>query len=108
MATQKYRTPEGFPSRFKAFMKHLDLTPTTLAEVVDKKQDLRVKYNRYLTGEYEPKMEILQRISEAFPINLHWLLTGNGPMFLSMPIDTQWISTESKEQSHDQLEAIAN
>jgi len=36
----------------------------------------------WLSGKTEPSAKPLSRISEKYKVNLNWLVTGKGPMFL--------------------------
>jgi len=49
-----------------------------------KKIDLRPNYiSKYEREESQMKIETLEKISKVFQINMNWLLTGNGEIFLS-------------------------
>lgn len=68
-----------FSHRLRSLMRREKVTCKMLAE------DLGINdrtFNHYLNARTEPKFSTLCAISDTLGINLHWLLTGNGPMDL--------------------------
>jgi transcriptional regulator with XRE-family HTH domain len=66
--------------RFKQVRKKLSLTQTKLAEVIGCKQATIADYER---ERISPSAKVLSIISKNYNININWLLTGSGEMFLS-------------------------
>lgn len=52
----------------------------------------------WLSGRTEPSAKVLSRICEIFDVNLNWLISGKGSMFLSK-------SPESIKSKQDDLQA---
>ena len=61
-----------------------ELLHLTLEEFYEGPQRIvsRTLGSRYESGEITPKIETLVALSKAHGINLHWLLTGEGPIFI--------------------------
>lgn len=41
------------------------------------------QYSRYENGTSKPSVEVLEKLVKQFNININYLLTGNGPMFIT-------------------------
>lgn len=48
---------------------------------------LQQQYSTYERGTRKPSTEIYNKLIEIFNVNLNWLLTGNGSMFLDKNSD---------------------
>lgn len=66
--------------RFKEIRKTLKMTQTEFGEQLDK--TMRAIQN-YEAGERSLNNDIIMMLNEKFNINIHWLYTGFGNMFLS-------------------------
>lgn len=44
----------------------------------------------------QPTSETLQRIAQTFGVNLNWLLTGEGPMFIKKP---RWLEEREEQEA---------
>ena len=69
----------SFPERLKAVLKHKGLKIKTFSELTE------IPYSTcqsYLSGTREPGMEGLTTICLRLYVNLNWLLTGEGEMFI--------------------------
>lgn len=64
--------------RFKKFRQALDLSQTEIANTLQVKPSA---VSQYESGKIYPSNENLDKISKAYGVNLHWLLTGEGTMF---------------------------
>ena len=68
--------------RLKEVRINKGLTQVAIANVLSVSQ---TNYNRYEKGVVEPNIQFLQSFSREFNVNLNWLLTGQGEMFLDSP-----------------------
>ncbi|MEO2082918.1 MAG: helix-turn-helix transcriptional regulator [Desulfurobacteriaceae bacterium] len=66
--------------RIKELRKKLGLTQREFARRVGVIESLVRKWER---GENDPTSKSLQAIAKEFNVNLHWLLTGEGEMFIT-------------------------
>lgn len=60
----------------------------------------------YLRGEREPNAEALISIGTHLGINIDWLLTGRGSMYLSEQAKREEVLTEPLEFSHSDLKLL--
>ncbi|MCK5051930.1 MAG: helix-turn-helix domain-containing protein [Candidatus Cloacimonetes bacterium] len=67
-------------NRLKAVRKHFNLTQTVFAS---KLNITKVTIINYEKGNRYPDSKLLNLIQKLFKINLHWLLTGEGEMFIT-------------------------
>jgi len=75
---EQYQIDQGI--RLKKLIKALHLNQSSFAESIGKTQP---NINRMISGNSNISGEILNRISGRYAqVNLHWLLTGVGEMFL--------------------------
>lgn len=72
--------------RFKEFRILTNLSQEQLAEKLECPYQTISKYER---GLVKPSSDILTKIGENLGININWLLTGNGSMFLPQKSDKQ-------------------
>ncbi|HRI59584.1 MAG TPA: helix-turn-helix transcriptional regulator [Saprospiraceae bacterium] len=69
--------------RLQKLIKALNLKQTTFAQSLGIKQP---NISRMISGQNKISAEVLNRISNTHKtVNLHWLLTGEGEMFLDVP-----------------------
>ena len=69
--------------RLQKLIKALNLKQTTFAQSLGIKQP---NISRMVSGQNKITAEVLNRISHTHKtVNLHWLLTGEGEMFLEVP-----------------------
>lgn len=71
--------------RLKEFREHLNLSGEELGQVAGVQKSVVYRYEK---SDIIPTKEVLDKIVSTFNINLHWLLTGTGSMFLDTPPDT--------------------
>ena len=75
---EQYQIDQGI--RLKKLIKALHLNQSSFAESIGKTQP---NINRMISGTSSISGEVLYRISGRYAqVNLHWLLTGVGEMFL--------------------------
>lgn len=68
--------------RLQKLIKALNLKQTTFAQSLGIKQP---NISRMISGQNKISAEVLNRISNTHKmVNLHWLLTGEGEMFVAM------------------------
>ena len=70
--------------RFKEISKTLKMTQTEFGEQLDK--TMRAIQN-YEAGERSLNNDIIMMLNEKFNINIHWLYTGFGNMFIDNKFD---------------------
>lgn len=69
--------------RLQQLMKALNLKQTGFAKSLGMTQP---NISRMVTGESKISVEVLNRIIDTYKnVNMHWLLTGEGAMFLAGP-----------------------
>ena len=77
-----YKVNEVFSDRLIAMRKSITSNASAFARSLD---ILYPVYARYEKGERKPAFEILEKMARVHNINLNWLLTGEGEMFLAQP-----------------------
>ena len=84
--------------RIRVIRKRLNLSQKKFAEILGISL---ITLQRYEKGEREPSSEVLVNIKQKFKVNMNWLLTGEGKMFLE---------EDEKENSIEKeiLELLAN
>ncbi len=55
--------------------------------------------SKYERGEIKPTAELMTKLAETYKININWLLTGNGEMFL----DQEKRAKEPKDDGFDEI-----
>lgn len=73
---------DNFQERLIEFRKTITSNASAFARSIGQLQPAYIKYER---GERKPAFDILQKIAEVHGVNLNWLLTGEGEMFLARP-----------------------
>lgn len=69
--------------RLKNLIKALNLKQESFAKSLGMTQP---NISRMVNGETKISVEVLNRIIDTYKnVNMHWLLTGDGPMFLDRP-----------------------
>jgi len=69
----------AFRDRLRTVRKCLKLKQYEMA----KKLDIQyVTYNKYEVGVTQPNIEYLGRLNRTFNVNINWLITGVGTMFV--------------------------
>jgi transcriptional regulator with XRE-family HTH domain len=58
--------------------------------------------NKYESGDREADHETMVRLSELYHVNLHWLLTGEGDMYISETA-TDLLKTERQMKNADSM-----
>ncbi len=102
----------SFPERLRAVLKANNL------KIKDFSEFTKIPYSTcqsYLSGTREPGMEVLTIICLQLCVNLNWLLTGQGEMFISemecslTSAETKLINDyrESNEQGKEAIEKTA-
>lgn len=72
--------------RLKHIRESLNISQKNLADLMNIKAPV---LSRYESNNVIPTLEILSVFATQFNINLHWLLTGTGSMFLDTPPDNR-------------------
>ena len=73
---------ENFEDRLITMRKSITSNASAFARSLE---ILYPAYARYERGERKPAFEILEKMARVHNVNLNWLLTGNGEMFLAQP-----------------------
>ena len=73
---------EIFEERLVEFRKTITSNASAFARSIDLSQPVYANYER---GQRRPAFEILEKMARVHNVNLNWLLTGNGEMFLAQP-----------------------
>lgn len=80
-----YMDKVNYNERFKQFRKKINLSQKALSEKL--KFTSHVSITNIEKGKAQLSSEKLIRLKELYPhFNIHWLLTGEGEMFLDIPI----------------------
>ena len=69
----------SFGSRIKEFRKVFNLSQQELAKKLNMQPQALARYEK---DKVKPSIELAQKLTNMFNINLNWLLTGRGEMFL--------------------------
>jgi DNA-binding XRE family transcriptional regulator len=72
----------NFQERLIEFRKKVANSASAFARSIEQLQPAYVKYER---GERKPAFEILEKMARVHNVNLNWLLTGEGEMFMTQP-----------------------
>ena len=65
--------------RLKTLRETLGITQKELARTLGVSE---MTIRRYEANKFQPDAEVLSKLAKAYNINLHWLLTGEGEMFI--------------------------
>ncbi len=79
--------------RLKKLLNVLDINQVSFAKSIGMAQP---NISKMMNGERQLSLDVLYRISDRYHINLHWLLTGVGEMFLD---EVQKISSGVNEDA---------
>jgi transcriptional regulator with XRE-family HTH domain len=82
-------------ARLKKLIKELKINQLGFAKDLGVAQS---NISKMMNGERQISIEVLSRISNRYNVNLHWLITGNGNMFLG---DEQETSLQVNEEQPD-------
>lgn len=74
----------SFGNRLKVVRKRLGLTQTEIANRLEIKQNT---YNNWENDQREPSVLILNKLVSLFGININYLVTGSGDLFVSYQED---------------------
>ncbi len=106
----------GFGNRLKAVRKHASLTQKEFAAKLNVTDISVINYEK---GKRHPDTKFLELLEQTFSINLHWLLTGEGEMFITerktvstenvhiMPIEAEIAAGEPVEVTGERLKTYA-
>jgi transcriptional regulator with XRE-family HTH domain len=79
--------------RLKKLIKALNLNQLSFSKSIGMTQP---NISKMMNGERQLSIEVLNRMSERYNVNLHWLLTGVGEMFLEeMPDQISQVSEDA-------------
>ena len=91
----------SFGRRFQKFREAIGFTQQQLAQFLGYKQPITI--SRWETGIRLPDFEVLSVLANKFRLNVTWLLTGEGPMFLEeqrgedeLDLFLEWLSEKKK------------
>ncbi len=70
--------------RLKLLRKVLGLTQRELAQVLGVSE---MTIRRYESDKFQPDADVLAKLAKEFNVNLHWLLTGEGEMFITRSME---------------------
>lgn len=73
---------ENFEDRLITMRKSITSNASAFARSIDLSQPVYANYER---GQRRPAFEILEKMARVHNVNLNWLLTGEGEMFLAQP-----------------------
>lgn len=82
-------------SNFKNLRKEINISQKEFSQKIEVPVTTISKYER---GETRPSVEILTRLGDIFGVNINWLLTGQGEMFLT--------KTEKEEEKEEEKPAL--
>ena len=74
----------SYRQRLLTLRKHLKLTQTEMANALGIRQPVVHDYEK---GRTSPSVELIHKIASVYNCNLHWLITGEGEMFISQDAD---------------------
>ncbi len=61
-------------------------------------------YNRYENDNIEPNIQLLHKLCTDFDVNINWLLTGEGNMFLQDQVSDEDIKQKNDPVKHKELD----
>jgi len=88
--------------RLKEFRDYLNLSGEELGQVVGVQKSVIYRYEK---SDIIPTKEVLDKIVSTYNINLHWLLTGTGSMFLTDQPEGECPNCAELQKVIDKLEA---
>lgn len=88
---------QGFGGRLKKARRELGLNPAQMSDIIGVEKN---SYYKYEDGSRFPKPEILSALVIYLNLNVNFLITGAGEMFLAPP------SLSEKEKKTAQLKAL--
>lgn len=91
--------------RLKNLLKELDLNQTEFAKAISISPG---NISDIMTGRSKPSLVTLKKIAEKFNVNLNWLLTGEGEMFITSNLPIEIKDAEIYIQKGKQLINITN
>jgi transcriptional regulator with XRE-family HTH domain len=99
---QTFSTPEikqQIGARIKAFRKDQKLTQQKFGEIIGINFQHVSKYER---GEFIPSFENLLKFIHYFSVDVNWLLTGEGSMYLGQKVKYKISEEEANQIIHDE------
>ncbi|WP_041177540.1 XRE family transcriptional regulator [Brachyspira intermedia] len=84
--------------RIREFRKKLNISQEEISKILGTNQK---SYSRYENNLTYPPTEILEKLAEVYNFNLHWLITGQGEMFIKNNID----SSENKKYTVNEFKS---
>jgi transcriptional regulator with XRE-family HTH domain len=92
--------------RLKNIRDSLNISQKNLADMLNIKAPA---LSRYESGDVIPTMDVLKFFSNGFNINLHWILTGKGSMFLNATESGECPNCqELKKENNDLKQEVKN
>jgi transcriptional regulator with XRE-family HTH domain len=75
---------QGFGSRLKKARRQLGLNPSQMSDIIGVEKN---SYYKYEDGSRFPKPEILSALITYLNLNVNFLISGEGEMFLTAPLE---------------------
>ena len=73
-------------------------------EMAEKLGMAQVQYGTYERGSRKPSAEVFQKLIKEFNININYLLTGEGPMFITSELSKNTLQFKIPKNSRVLLE----
>ncbi len=93
-------------NRFKELRQKLKLKQDDMARILNKSTRM-IQY--YEQGKFDIETDLLLKLQELYNINLNWLITGTGSMFLEEKKNDskyQWLITTLDKLSDDDIKKV--
>lgn len=91
--------------RFKQLLEEKNLTATKFAGLIKVNASAM---SHILNGRSKPGFDVLDKIGQAFPeVNLNWLISGKGNMYLSVASSEKQIAPEPAPVNQEVKEVVA-
>lgn len=93
-------------NRFKELRKTLKLKQDEIAKILNKSTRM-IQY--YEQGKFDIETDLLFKLQELYNVNLNWLITGTGSMFLEEKKDDskyQWLINTLDKLSDDDIKKV--
>lgn len=79
--------------QLKKLRKHLDMTQQAFADKIGMKQNTIAQYEM---GRTTPSDAIVFSICREFGVNENWLRTGDGEMFIDVPVEDEYFKAATQ------------
>lgn len=87
-------------NNFKQMLLALKKTQKALAKELEIHENSVVNY---LKGRRAPDVDLLRKITQLYGINLHWLITGDGEMYLGRRSEGNQVKEPPNQYNHAKI-----